>query len=210
MIEAEDSRLREAISGGAEMPDVLRGRFDEQMKAVMSRRLTTGGRIARLAGATLMTVAALLFALQVEFGRLLIICRTNGSSRDWGVVFFVAAFCAATLVFAAGALHCMYELRTNLVASRRLQKLSFAIRYGCLFAIGILLPVLVVSFTRRDGDYVRYMLAAFSLTLFYWSLVVFLALYRVARWNREDVLLELKRTRLEIALLAESMSKKPE
>gem|GEM_PF-3488788 len=166
--------------------------------------------MARVAAATLMTAGALLSALQLEFSRLLVSNRAAGSSLDWGAVFFFAAFCAATLVFATGALHCVYELRTNLVASRRLQKVSFAIRYGGLFAIGLLLPVLVVSFTPREGDYVRYLLAAFTLTLFYWSLVVVLALYRVASWSREDILLELKRTRLEIALLAESISKKME
>lgn len=43
--------------------------------------------------------------------------------------------------------------------------------------------------------------------LFYWIMAVGFVLFSAIRWQREDMLLEQKRTQLEIVLLREAMSK---
>jgi hypothetical protein len=205
MTDAEGDGLREAISQGPEVSDELRRRFGEQIERLLSRRLSVAGHIIRIVGALLMSAAALYCAGVIAMAGSL---ARYGHGRE--VIPFTIGFGAAFLFLAAGAFHCVYELRNGLVAPRRVQYVTFAIRYGAVFVVGLLVPAFRVAYGTPDvydPTYLKYVVATNSLLTVYWSVAAVLAVYTISKWHREDALLEVKRVQLEMAELRGRLEK---
>jgi hypothetical protein len=200
MTEDEGGPLQNAITQGPEIPDELKRRFDEQIEGLLSHRLSASGRIVRILGAILMGAAALYCAWLLVFG---VFLMTGRGIPLLEPAPFLVLFIAAFLLLATGAFYCVYELRRGIVAPRRVQRVTFGIRHACLFVMGFI-SLILVTFNNYGAKFV---IVADAVILFVWSVFALLALYQVVRWNREDILVEMKRTQLQIALLEERLSK---
>ena len=203
MTDDERDVLKSAVSHGERVPDELRRRFEEQIEGLLSHRLTAAGRIVRTIGATLMGAGALYCAWVLVFGVLLM---TGRGGRFVEPAPFLVLFAAAFLLLATGVFYCIYELRKGLVAPRKVQQVTFAIRHACLAVIGFVVLVIVAL----RGYESKLTIAIDAAVLFVWSVFALLAVYQVVRWNREEILVEMKRTQLQIALLDERLPKPPD
>lgn len=188
------------------MPDELRRRFEEQVEGILARRIGSVGRIARAVCAIVGSAIGLFSAQWLLFTAF---CFAEGARfREAGL--WVVAFAAIFVLTATGVFHCVYDLKRGIVAPRKVQKASFAIRYACVFVIGIFVPITALGWHAPGEDLMLRVWIACLIAFFWWSVAVALALHRITRWNYEDVMLEVKRTQLQIALLDERLAGKAE
>ena len=192
----ERERFREALLSGVEPSGELKERFERQVQGLLRPKLSGKEAIVRKIIGGIYACAAAFFAFAVY----LVVFRGEGLPKlaRW---FMGLTFSAGCVGFLAGAVYCMSELWTGRVAPRRRQKLAIFIPYGYVLALGIFVLMLWPKLglplvpTLWTGIWI----------LFFWVMAVGSVLFYSARWHREDIILEQKRTQLEVALLREEL-----
>ena len=184
----ERERFREALLSGVEPSGALKERFERQVQSLLRPKLSRKAAIGRKIIGGIYACTAAFFAFAVY----LVVFRGEGLPK---LVRWFMGVC-----FSAGS-YCMSELWTGRVAPRRRQKLAIFIPYGYVLALGIFVLMLWPKLglplvpTLWTGIWI----------LFFWVMAVGSVLFYSARWHSEDILLEQKRTQLEVALLREEL-----
>ncbi len=191
--------LREALLSGLEPSDELRERFQRQMVHLIRPKLSGARKVGNV------ICAAVFLPMSALFGYIAYFAAT---ASDPGLtlfrrLFMCIPFTAGSLGFLFAAVYAIRELRSGLAAPRQQQQAMVAVSSGFVLlmvtAYMVFWPELALSLERA----IR---AAFSLLVF-WTMAVGNVLYSTMRWNREDILLEQKRTQLEVALLREELAR---
>jgi hypothetical protein len=102
-----------------------------------------------------------------------------------------------------GVMYSVNELRCGRIARRDAQRMMVAVPAGIILIQGCAVMVFWDAMALSVASAVQ---VSFSL-LFYWIMAVAFVLFSAIKWQGEDMLLEQKRTQLEIVLLREAMSK---
>ncbi|MCK4300851.1 MAG: hypothetical protein KAX80_15015, partial [Planctomycetes bacterium] len=191
--------LREALLSGLEPSDELRERFQRQMAHVIRPTLSGARRVGNV------ICAAVFLPMSVLFGYVAYFAAT---AADPGLtlfrrLFMCIPFAAGSLGFLFGAVYAIRELRSGLVALRARQQAMLAVPTALLL---LYFTAWLVFWDMFDITAARGVHASTAL-LFFWIMAVGQVLLFTSRWHREDVLLEQKRTQLEIALLREELAK---
>jgi hypothetical protein len=192
----ERERFREALLSGAEPSGALKERFERQVESLLRPKLSGKEAIVRKIIGGIYACTAAFFAFAVY----LVVFRGEGLPKLVRL-FMGVCFSAGSINFIAASVYCMSELWTGRVAPRRRQKLAVFIPYGYVLALGIFVLMLWPKLglplvpTLWSGIWI----------LFFWVMAVGGVLFYSARWHSEDILLEQKRTQLEVALLREEL-----
>lgn len=191
--------LREALLSGLEPSDELRERFQRQMAHLIRPKLSGARKVGNV------ICAVVFLAMTGVFGYVAFFAAT---AADPGLtlfrrLFMCIPFTVGSLGFLFAAVYAISELRSGLAAPRQQQQAMLAASSGFVIlfvtAYMVFWPELALSLERA----IR---ASFGL-LFFWIMAVGNVLYSTMRWNREDILLEQKRTQLEVALLREELAR---
>jgi len=193
----EREAFREALLSGIEPSAELRERFARQIEALLDRRLSKWEVVRNVTLAAVFIPMAGVFAYLVYFVAL---AEDLPAPARWHMSL---GFGGGSLVFLTTAIFIINELRTGRVAARRWQQLPV----GVAFAYVLLLFIGTSMFGRRLYDQ-NSLLRTGIVLLFYWTLAVAFMLRLHLERQHERVMLEQKRTQLEIALLREEMSRK--
>jgi len=200
MIKDDHERVSEALLGGLAPSDELRRRFEEQVSDLTRARISGWGRALRTGmivvfggTACVFAWASYLFATAEDPG-LTVHIRTFAS----------VSFAAGALLFAGGIACIVHELRHGRIAPRRLQQGMVFLPYSVVLFYG---TFTLVNFREMFSTVESMAYAGISL-LFFWIMAATSMLLYSSRWHREDILLEQKRTQLELAILREELSKK--
>lgn len=194
-----DTSLREFLLSGLEPSDELRDRFERQVEQLICRPLTTAEKWGRLICVAVFLPMSAVFNYVVYF---VVTAADPGLSLPARLLMGVG-FSLGCLVFLVGALYAICELVWGRVARRDAQQIMVVISAGFVLMLGCAYMVFwdMLALSVASAIKVSFVL------LFYWIMAVAFVLFSAIRWQREDVLLEQKRTQLEIALLREAMSK---
>jgi len=194
-----DSSLRDALLSGLEPSDELRARFERQVEQLVRRPLTTAEKWGDV------ICVAVFLPMTVVFGYVTYFAATAADPglSPFARLLMCAGFSLGSLVFLVGALYGVSELRRGRIAHRQAQQMMVAIPAGFVL---LLVCAHMVSWDTLALPVAGAIKVSFGL-LVYWIMAVGFVLLFTIRWQREDILLEHKRTQLEIALLREAMSK---
>lgn len=195
----DDASLRDVLLSGLEPSDELRDRFDKQVKQLVRRPLTTPEKWRDVFCATVFLPMTAIFGYATYFAATVVDSGLSPFHR----LFMCVGFSLGGVVFLVGALYSIGELRRGRIAHRQAQQMMVAIPAGSVLLLICAYLVYWDMFTPSLASAIK---VSFAL-LFYWIMAVGFVLLSMIRWQREDVLLEHKRTQLEIALLRETMSK---
>ena len=195
----EDASLRELLLSGLEPSDDLRDRFEKQVEQLVCRPLTTAEKWGRLTCVAVFLPMSAVFNYVVYF---VVTVADPGLSLPARLLMCVG-FGLGSLVFLVGALYAICELVRGRVARRDAQQMMVAISAGFVLMLGCAYMVFWDMLALSVASAIK---ASFVL-LFYWIMAVGFVVFSAIRWQREDMLLEQKRTQLEIVLLREAMSK---
>jgi len=192
----ERERFREALLSGAEPSGELKERFERQVQSLLRPKLSGKETIARKIIAGIFACTAAFFA----FGVYLVVSRGEGLPMParW---FMGLCFSTGSISFIAFSVYCISELRSGLVAPRRQQKLAVFMPFGYVLALG----TFVLMLWPKMGLPLLPTLWTGIWILFFWVMAVGSMLFYSARWHSEDIILEEKRTQLEVALLREQL-----
>ena len=198
MTNDERDPLREALLSGLEPSDELRERLQRQLAHLIRPKLSGARKVGNVICAAVFLPMSALFGYVAYFA---------ATASDPGLtlfrrLFMCIPFTAGSLGFLFAAVYAISELRSGLAAPRQQQQAMLAASSGFVLlmvtAYMVFWRELALSSERAVG-------AAFSLLVF-WIMAVGNVLLFTMRWNREDILLEQKRTQLEIALLREGLA----
>lgn len=196
----ERELIRAALMSDAAPSDELKSRFDDQVATVMRRRLRPWEKWLRGCVA-LCFVASAVF--QACCGILFLIRKGPGISGEArlavGGLLFLGA---AVLLFGAGTL--VYEISRGRVAPRKMQKAIVGLA---------MLPVLILSifalvYVPTMDLPIDRLIYIFGSINFFWIMAQANIILARADWNRQDIILEQKRTQLQVALLREDLAGK--
>lgn len=195
----EPDDIRDALLSGLEPSAALRERFREQVERLVGRKLSTARKVGNVVCATVFLAMSGLFGYVVLF---------VATARDPGLAvlprsFMCISFAAGSLGFLFAALYALRELRSGLAAPRRRQQAMVAIPAALVL---LYVTAWLVFWDTSDISAARAVHVSTGL-LFYWVMAVGSVLLYTIRWQREDILLEQKRTQLEVALLREDLLK---
>lgn len=191
--------LREALVSGLEPSDELRERFQRQMAHLIRPKHSGARRVGNV------ICAVVFLAMTGVFGYVAFFAAT---AADPGLtlfrrLFMCIPFAVGSLGFLFAAVYAISELRSGLAAPRQQQQAMLAVSSGFVL---LMMTAYMVFWPELALSLERAIRAAFSLLVF-WTMAVGNVLYSTMRWNREDILLEQKRTQLEVALLREELAK---
>ena len=194
--------ISEKLLSGIEPSPELQERFKKQTDNVLRRKLSKAAMVRNVILAAIFIAMAAMFAYVVYFA-----ATAADESLPQGVrIFMCVSFAAGSLVFLAGAIFAIAESRSGLVAPRRNQQGMIGISAGSVL---LYTTAYMVFWRRFDIPLDRTILAGIHL-LFYWIMAVGFVIKYTVQWHHEDLLIEQKRTQLEIALLREEISGKAE
>jgi hypothetical protein len=197
MSDSERELMREALLAGTGPGGEVRERFEEQARAVLRPHLSKGARVLRwVIGAVFLVIAPVFaygsYSFAVSEEKLLV--RVFGS----------VTFALGALVFLAAAFLTARQARRGRAPCRLMQKASVFIPYAFVLlysgAMLMIMPRLDLPATKMIG--------ITGSLLFFWIMVWGFVLLAHLGWQRQDILLEQKRTQLEVALLREKLAGK--
>lgn len=194
-----DTSLREFLLSGLEPSDELRDRFEKQVEQLICRPLTTAEKWGRLICVTVFLPLSAIFGCVAYF-------IASGAEPGLSLsarLLMCIGFGLGCLGFMVGALYAICELARGRVARRDAQQMMVVISAGFVLMLGCAYMVFWDMLAPSVASAVK---GSFVL-LFYWIMAVGFVVFSAIRWQREDMLLEQKRTQLEIVLLREAMSK---
>ncbi len=194
-----DTFLRDVLLSGLEPSDELRGRFEQQVEQIVRRRLTPAEKWRDV------LCIAVFLPMCAVFGY---VTYSVATVADPGLSLTVrlimgGGFSLGSIVFLAGALYGIHELRRGRIAGRQAQHTIIAIPAGFVL---LLVTVNLVYWDTLTPSVASAIEGSFALLVF-WIMAVGFVLLSTIRWQREDLLLEHKRTQLEVVLLREALSK---
>jgi hypothetical protein len=184
---------------GLEPSDELRDRFDKQVGQLVCRPLTTAEKWGNAICAVVFLPMCAIFGYVAYF---VVTVADPGLSR-FARLLMCVGFSLGNLVFLVGALYAIHQLRRGRIARRDAQQVMVGVSAGFVLLLGC---VYLVFWDLLAPSVASAIKASVGL-LFFWIMAVGFVLFSAIRWQREDLLLEQKRTQLEIALLREAMSK---
>lgn len=190
--------MRDALLCGPEPSGELKARFEAQAEEVLRPRLTKQECGIRVILAVAFFFAAVFFLMAVS---LFVFPKGEGIASGMRLVLCFGSIAAAAAFF-IGAFFCASEVLKGKTQSRARQKASVLIPFTFLL---IYTAALMVKWGRSDVPLESMIHASFAL-LFFWVMIWGMIHQCEGRWNREDIILEQKRARLEIALLHEKLS----
>ena len=194
-----DTSLRDVLLSGLEPSDELRDRFEKQVEQLVCRPLTTAEKWGNVICVTVFLPMSAIFGYVAYF----IATAADPGLSLFARLFMCVVFSLGCLVFLVGALYAINELRRGRIARRDAQQMMVVISAGFVLMLGCAHMVCWDMLAPSVASAIK---GSFAL-LFYWIMAVGFVLFSAIRWQREDMLLEQKRTQLEIALLREAMSK---
>jgi hypothetical protein len=194
-----DTPLREVLLSGLEPSDELRGRFERQAEQLVRGPLTTARKWGNVICVTAFLPMSAIFAYAAYFAAAAADPGLSLSTR----LLMCVGFGLGCLVFLVGALYGISELRRGRIARRDAQQMMVVISAGFVLMLGCAYMVFWDMLAPSVASAIK---GSFVL-LFYWIMAVGFVVFSAMRWQREDMLLEQKRTQLEIVLLREAMSK---
>ena len=194
-----DTFLRDVLLSGLEPSNELRGRFEQQVEQIVRRRLTPAEKWSDV------LCIAVFLPMCAVFGYVTYIVATVA---DPGLSLTVrlimgGGFSLGGIVFLVGALYGIHELRRGRVARRQVQHMMVAIPAGFVL---LFVTVNLVFWDALTPSVDAAIKGSFAL-LVYWIMAIGFVLLGKIQWQREDLLLEHKRTQLEVVLLREALSK---
>ncbi|MHC4711696.1 MAG: hypothetical protein ACYTAN_00315 [Planctomycetota bacterium] len=197
MSNRERELMREALLNGTEPGGELRGRFEEQAQAILRPRLSRGARVLRWVIGAVFLMTAPVFA----YGSY---AFAVSNEKPLVRVFGSVTFALGALAFLAAAYLTARQARRGRAPGRRTQKASVFIPYAFVLlysgAMLMIMPRLDLPATKMIG--------ITGSLLFFWIMVWGFVLLAHLGWHRQDILLEQKRTQLEVALLREELAGK--
>lgn len=190
---------REALLSGLEPSQALEESFERQVETLLRHRLSGWERVGRVAAIAVFAVTAGVFAwasyLFASAGEDL-----PPTARTFGGV----SFAAGCLFFVVAIVFIVRELRCGRIAPRLIQKASVFLPFAFVLVYS---TVTLVHF-RELFSSVESMITAGVWMLFFWIMATTNTVFYSMCWHREDILLEEKRTQLEIAILREELAEK--
>jgi len=199
MTDDERRDMRDALLSGVEPSDELQERFGEQMEQLVRRKLSGARRVGDVICAVVFLAMTGVFGYIAYF----VATATDPGLTLFRRLFMCIPFAAGSLGFLFGAVYAIRELRSGLVAPRESQQAMLVLPTAFVL---LCVTAWLVFWERFDISAARGVHVSTGL-LFFWIMVVGNVLLYTSRWHREDILLEQKRTQLEIALLREELSK---
>jgi hypothetical protein len=190
---------REALLSGLEPSPELGKSFEQQVEDLLRHRLSGWERAGRVAAAIVFAVTAGVFAWAS--------CLFAGAGEDLPPTARTCgsvSFAAGCLLFVVGIVFIVRELRCGRIAPRVIQKASVFLP----FALVLVYSTMTLVHFRELFSSVESKITAGVGMLFFWIMATTNTVFYSMRWHREDILLEEKRTQLEIALLREELAKK--
>jgi hypothetical protein len=194
-----DTFLRDVLLSGLEPSDELRGRFEQQVEQIVRPRLTPARTFGNVLCITVFLPMCAIFGYVAYFA---------ATTADPGMsltarLIMCGGFSLGGIVFLVGALYSIHELRRGRVARRQVQHMMVAIPAGFVL---LLVTVNLVFWDALTPSVDAAIKGSFGL-LVYWIMAIGFVLLGKIQWQREDLLLEHKRTQLEVVLLREALSK---
>ena len=186
------------VFSGLEPSDELRDRFEQQVEQIVRRRLTPAEKWRDVLCITVFLSMCAVFGYATYFVATVVDPGLSLAIR----LIAGGGFSLGGIVFLVSALYCIHELRRGRVACRQVQHMMVAIPAGFV----LLLVTVNLVFWDTLTPSVDGAIKGSSALLFYWIMVVGFVLLYTIRWQREDLMLEHKRTQLEIVLLREALS----
>jgi len=200
MIDHEREDIRDALLSGVEPSAELRERFEEQIEILLDRQMTRW----RVTGRSVAAVIFLAVSAFFGFWAIFVAISNDRGLPNAARIFMCCTFAAGCVGFLLGALYCLREIRSRLVAPRSHQRAMVFGSYGFVLALATAWMILGPKLVTNVGTAIWLVYSV----LVFWITATFSVLLWTARWHREDVLLEQKRTRLEVALLREEIARK--
>lgn len=179
----------------------LGNRFEEQVDRLLRRRLKPWEKLLRVLMCAVFVCSAFWFAYVAFFASTV---RDKGWS-DSTRAGIAIMFSLGGLLFLAGAVGMLFELRTGRIAPRRMQQgfVGGTLLFMCVFVAFTLM--FVPKWNLPLGEQLWFGVSI----LVFWVMAQVNCIIYSARWNREDIILEQKRTQLEIAMLREELIRQP-
>jgi hypothetical protein len=194
-----DTFLRDVLLSGLEPSDELRGRFEQQVEQIVRPRLTPARTFGNVLCITVFLPMCAIFGYVAYFAAT---AADPGMSLTARLI-MCGGFSLGGIVFLVGALYAIHELRRGRIAGRQVQHMMVAIPAGFVL---LLVTVNLVFWDALTPSVDAAIKGSFGL-LVYWIMVIGFVLLGKIQWQREDLLLEHKRTQLEVVLLREALSK---
>jgi len=190
---------REALLSGLEPSRELEDSFEQQVATLLRHRLSGWERVGRVAAVIVFAVTAGFFAWASY-----LFARAGEDLPPTARTFGCVSFAAGCLLFVVAIVFIVRELRCGRIAPRLIQKANVFLP----FALVLLYSTVTLVHFREIFRSVESMISAGVGMLFFWIMATTNTIFYSMRWHREDILLEEKRTQLEIALLREELTKK--
>jgi len=197
---SEKERMKEALLSGVEPTGALRERFEKQAETLTMEPLSPDDKAGRIVQAVALGAGGIGIAY---FAGIYVMREHQGVSLASRVIF--GAVCAAmSAVFIWVAYSRIGHMKRQVPMPRRQQRiLVFSV---LAFALAITVITLLTAPGRGLSTERLILTVAHMFVL--WSAAILFALHSQAQWHREDILLEQKRTQLEVAMLREMLGHK--
>jgi hypothetical protein len=192
--------LKEELLSNIEPSPELQEHFTREIDGITRRRLSRAEVIRNAILTAIFIGMAIIFICVAYFAATV----PDKGLPQGARIFMYVGFAAGSCVFLAGAIYAIAELRSGHVAPRRNQQVTVAMSAGFVL---VLTTAYMVFWRRFSIPLDRSILAGIYL-LFYWIMAVAFVIKYTIQWHHEDLLIEQKRTQLEIALLREEISGK--
>lgn len=197
MNDHEREDMRDTLLAGMEPSAELQARFEKQVGMLLDRRMTR----TRVIGRTLAAVIYMAVSAFFGFWAIFIALSNDKGLPSTARIFMCCIFAAGCVGFLLGALYCLREIRRRLVAPRSHQRAMVFGSYGFVLMLATAWMIIGPKLLTNTGAVIWLVYSV----LFFWIMATFNVLLWTARWHREDLLLEQKRTRLEVAFLREEL-----
>ena len=198
MNEKEDKLLKDALLHQVELSPELRKRFEEQMNSILHPKLSK-----KLIYRNYFLIVVWIFGICAG-SFMMYSAFTSKDLPESARLFLGAAGALMALHFLAGTFLIIKELKSGHALPRKFDTLGigmgpFLLMIFCIWYFMV---------WRSLDLSVKVTIHIAMVLLFFWTMAVGGVLLQTARWNKEDILIEQKRTQLEIALLREEILKK--
>jgi hypothetical protein len=194
-----DELVRQAL---LDMPAASPGaqeRFERQVREILEQRLAGAARGLRLAAVVMFSLAGLYCAWAAAYATF----WAHGAAPPAARLAVLGGCGAGAVMLFGGAGYTWREYRAGAVAPRRVQKTAVAIRYACVFFIGALAAAYPA--VRQLPTSKAHAFTVFGAVL--WTAGLAFAAGHVLRWRHEDLMLEEKRTQLQLVVLQETLDR---